>query len=181
MERGKEFDNWFSGPKNSFIKQIAKKKCEFGPCSLDEVRSVLLDLGWRSYSYVSGMLHMQFRAFQNSIPDKLSDKESELYELLYLPHQVFCGHPLLLLKERVPFLQTALTENSAGLEMNLAGVIHTLLIYYIEMVEARRGVDRQNSADRRGQEAPVEFDERYHSEDKRKPDPSDPADLLDSP
>src|SRR5262249_23928344 len=52
-----KFDAWFSGPKNSFVRQVAQQKqAPGGQMERDLVRRVLQDLGWDAYRYVGDCL-----------------------------------------------------------------------------------------------------------------------------
>ena len=139
-----EFDDWFSGPKNSFIKQIAKKKCPHDGVNNNVVRRVLFDLGWKSYEYVAGCLHALMRCFQNAIPKSLNEQEREIFEMVYLPQEHFGGLPLVLLQERIPFLKAPMIATLQGsVDFDLVGVLHQLLSYYSQMADSRRIADRE--------------------------------------
>ncbi len=60
-----EFDNWFAGPKNSFLTQISKQKSPFGKLNNGMVRWTLMELGWKAYHYVGELYsHPDAAAFR---------------------------------------------------------------------------------------------------------------------
>lgn len=139
-----EFDNWFSGPKNSFLTQISKQKCPFGKLNNDMIRWALLELGWKAYHYVGNCIHMQMRCFQNALPSPLNESERNIFEMAYLKQDYLGDFPLLLLKERLPFLTAPMLSVLSGDDdFDFVGTIHQLLYYYSDMTDIRRGADRR--------------------------------------
>lgn len=140
-----KFENWFSGPKNGLINQIAKqRRSRGGPLDKNVVRKVLLDLGWQAYRYVGDCLHAQLRTFQNAIPDPLTPPEQRLFEQIYLRQPHFADLPLLLLAERLGFLRNAIMELwTPTARDDAVAVLHRLLQFYAEMAASRREADRR--------------------------------------
>lgn len=137
------FDNWFWGPNNSFLKQITKKKCSPEECTIEMVRGVLLKLGWDAYAYMAQCIHVQMKCFQNAIPEPLNGKEKKRFEMYYLQQECFGDFPLILLKDRIPFLWAPIESFLSGCnDFDFPGTIHQLLRYYSEMIETRREQDR---------------------------------------
>jgi len=139
-----EFDNWFSGPKNSFLTQISKQKCPFGKLNNDMIRWALLELGWKAYHYVGNCIHMQMRCFQNALPSPLNESERNIFEMAYMKQDYLGDFPLLLLKERLPFLTAPMLSVLSGDDdFDFVGTIHRLLYYYSDMTDIRRDADRR--------------------------------------
>jgi len=137
-----KFNQWFSSSSNTFIKQIAKKKCPHGTLTNDMVRKVLLDLGWQAYAYMAGCLNTQMKCFQNAMPEPLSGKEREIFEMIYLQQEYFNNLPLVLLQERIPFLKWPMLSVLSGRnDFAFVGTLHRLLYYYSSMIDSRRRAD----------------------------------------
>ncbi|MCA9022833.1 MAG: hypothetical protein KDA74_21940, partial [Planctomycetaceae bacterium] len=142
-----DFDDWLWGKKNSFLKQIARKKCPHGKVTNDMVRKVLIDLGWQSYIYVANCIHAQTRYFMNALRNPLNVQEKQIFEMIYQKQDYLGDFPLLLLKERIPFLKGPMLALLNGHDdFDFVSTIHRLLYYYSEMAEMRRGVDRITQA-----------------------------------
>lgn len=139
-----KFDNWFSGPRNSFLSQISKKKCPFGKLDNDTVRWVLLEWGWDAYHYVGNCIDAQMRCLKNALPAPLDARERKIFEMVYLKQDYLGEFPLLLLQERLSFLQIPMLAVLNGQEdFDFAGTIHRLLLNYSSMAESRRAADRR--------------------------------------
>lgn len=139
-----EFDNWFSGPKNSFLTQISKQKCPFGKLNNAMIRWVLLELGWKAYHYVGNCIHAQMCCFQNALPSPLNESERNIFEMAYLKQDYLGGFPVLLLKERLPFLTAPMLSVLSGDDdFDFVGTLHRLLYYYSDMTDIRRDADRR--------------------------------------
>ncbi|NLS95141.1 MAG: hypothetical protein GXX96_23545 [Planctomycetaceae bacterium] len=139
------FDGWFSGPRNSLVKQIAQqKKKPGGRLPHKPVRQALLYLGWDSYKYVGQCVHALMRTMKNSLPDPLDEREGQLYEHMFESQPYYGNLPLALLAERSSILQRAvLTIWEAPEEQGHISVLHRLLWYYADMACRRRQVDRE--------------------------------------
>lgn len=139
-----EFDNWFAGPKSSFLTQISKQKSPFGKLSNGMIRWTLLELGWKAYHYVGNCIHTQMRCFQNALSSPLNESERNIFEMVYLNQDYFGDFPLLLLKERLPFLTAPMLSVLSGDDdFDFIGTIHQLLYYYSDMTDIRRDSDQR--------------------------------------
>lgn len=150
------FDDWFWGKHNSFIKQIAKqKKSPGGELDPKVVEQVLLDLGWESFVHVGQCVHSWAYDMLKAMPDALSASERRAFEMLYLAHPKFGGVPLILLAEKLQFVDSVLDDivNHPGDDRPLQ-VLYRLLQFYSAMVSNRR-------------EADVRIQEALKNEDKR--------------
>jgi hypothetical protein len=139
-----EFDNWFLGRKSSFFKQIAKRKTATGgPLDMKRVRQAMLEFGWDAYQYVAGCLSMQMQAVAEALPVRLNQEERNAFEEMHLPQPQFGGLPLLLLGERIDFVESVVWEicERPG-DREPVAVLHRLLQYYAMMVQHRRQADR---------------------------------------
>jgi hypothetical protein len=137
------FDDWFWGKHNSFIKQIAKQvKSPGGKLDPEVVEQVLLELGWEAYEYVGQCVFAWARDMQKAMPDPLTADEKRAFELLYFPQPEFGGIPLILLAEKLQFVDTILDEiiNHPGDEHPIQ-VLYQLLQFYAVLISNRREAD----------------------------------------
>ncbi len=142
-----QFNEWLWGGKNSFLKQIARKKCPHGKVTNPMVRKVLMDLGWKAYYDVGNCIHTQMSCFQNALPSPLNESERKIFEMVYQNQSYLGNLPLLLLNERIPFLKAPMLAWLNGQDdFDFVGTVHQLLYYYYEMADMRRGVDRTTQA-----------------------------------
>ena len=132
-----------------------------------------MDLGWQSYTYVADCIHAQMRYFHNALRNPLSEQERQIFEMVYQKQSYLGNLPLLLLKERIPFLKAPMLALLNGQDdFDFAGTVHQLLNYYSEMADMRRGVDRTTQAFSvacRSQNRKInffEFDETHPIEDR---------------
>lgn len=153
------FDKWFLGPKNSLIHQLAKqKRSPGGELPEEDVRKVLLELGWQSYQFAANCIHAQMRTFQNAIPEPLSPREALLFEHMHLPQAYLGNFPLILLAPRFGFIKGLLWEIWERLpDRDLLPVFYRLLDFYGEMARRRREADRRIKRRPEGR-----FEERAH-------------------
>jgi len=146
VESAEEFYQWFSGPSNSLVKQIAQQKGkQGGKLDHQDVRRALLELGWRAYEYVGQCIHALMRTIKLSIPDPLTQEERQVFERLYESQPYYVNMPLALLAERMAFLRRAILAiwDEPQNEHHIA-VLHRMLQYYAEMATKRRQADRQS-------------------------------------
>lgn len=140
----KEFRQWFLGPKNSLVHQIAKQSRRHGG-RLDEheVRAALLQLGWDAYHSVGDCISMQMQAVAQVFPEDFTAEERAIFRQMHLPQPYFGNLPLLLVIERFGFIQNVLWEIWQNLpSTELVSVLYRLLDYYALMATKRREVDR---------------------------------------
>ena len=140
------FDRWFTGPKNSLLKQIADATGKRGGrLEREQVRSAFLELGWRAYAYVGQCVHALMRTIKNSMPEPLHDEERRLFETMYESQPYYGDLPLALLAERARFFQPAILAIwDEPQEQNHVRVLHRLLAWYAEMAPQRREADRES-------------------------------------
>jgi len=134
------FDAWFSGPKNSFVRQIAKRKLLPGG-QLDQqvVRRALADLGWQAYRYVADCIHTVMRVIENLIPEPLTGTEQICFEQMHLNQPHFGNLPLVLLVERFPFSKEVIWDIflNPG-DQQAIGILHRLFDWYSDIARRRR-------------------------------------------
>jgi hypothetical protein len=143
-----EFDAWFSGPNNSFVRQVAQRKqVPGGRLEQNLVRRVLQDLGWEAYRYVADCLHVMMYVFQRLIPEPLTQAEGVRYEQMYFKQAHFGQLPLVLLVERFGFLKSVLWKLwEAPDDRRAVCVLYRMLAWYAEMAPNRRKSDRKIKA-----------------------------------
>jgi hypothetical protein len=144
-----QFNNWFWGPKNSFLKQLAKQRRARGEERTDEeIRGALLELGWAAYEYVAGCLSCQMQAFANALPQPLAPAERQIFEQMHLLQPHFGGLSLILLAERLGFCARAIQDvvEHPG-DPSRIQVFHRSLSNYAILAWERREADRRVKAE----------------------------------
>ena len=105
------FNDWFWGRHNSFIKQVAKqKKTPGGELEPEIVEQYLLQRGWDGYEYVGHCVNAWAYDMLKAMPEPLSESERRAFESLYLCRPEFGGIPLILLAEKLQFVDTVLRD-----------------------------------------------------------------------
>jgi len=118
------------------------RKCG-GPIAREVVRRSLLDLVFDAFTYVGDCVCLQMQALLQALPLPLAERERSLFEALYFKQDYLGGLPLILLRDRFPFLKEAILDIFAAPgDPGPVGVLLRLLQYYEEMDSARREVDR---------------------------------------
>lgn len=138
-------DGWFFDRKNTFVKQITKQRRKpGGQLYQGQVRSALLALCWEAYSYVANALEMQLLAFAEALPEPLTPEERRVFEVMHLRQPHYGNMPLILLGERLGFVESVVREISdrPG-NREPVKVLHRLLQFYSVMASDRREADRK--------------------------------------
>jgi hypothetical protein len=87
-------------------------------------------------------LDAQMRVVKSAFPQPLSEPETALFGQLFFQQPHFGGLTLVLLAERVRFLQRALWDVCVELgDASSVAVLHRLLQYYATMADGRRSAD----------------------------------------
>jgi hypothetical protein len=162
-----KFNAWFWDRNNTFVKQIAKKeRARGGPLDPELVRRALLQLGWDAYGYMAGCLSLQMQAVAGALPDPLTPPERAIFEQMHLPQPHFGGLPLILLGERLGFVESVAWEicENPG-DSRPVEVLHRLLQCYATMAPDRREADRK-----RKRRVPLEYDGERDSPQEQGPD-----------
>jgi hypothetical protein len=148
-----DFNGWFVGWTESFVRTIAKRKrALFKELKTAVVRRVLADQGWLAHSYVGDCLHVMLHCFRRLLPVPLSETETRIFERMHLRQPCFGGLPAALLSARFPLLTPVLTDVFEDPDNRVAvAIMHRILQYYEEMATSRRALDSQ--AKRRGKAA----------------------------
>jgi hypothetical protein len=139
-----DFNRWFfpSGGRN-IPRAIGRQPNRPGGIISNEVvTGVLLHLAWKQYGRLAHCLGAFGQAFAAALPQPLSRKERELFNLSLMPHRYFGGLPRFLLMERLDVLQPAFVDLLADPKDRVAlGALYRLLSWYPEMVRKRREAD----------------------------------------
>jgi hypothetical protein len=137
------FNHWFFQRRDGLIHQIAKQKKLGGPISGEVVRQALLELVVDSYTYAADCVCIQMQAFLQALPKPPNRAERAWFNALYFNQTYLGGLPLILLRDRFPFLKEAVLEIlAAPEELGPVAVLLRMLQYYEEMASKRREVDR---------------------------------------
>ena len=142
-----DFRNWIEDPKSNLIHQISKSSK--GKLSRPEVRSALLELGWRAFQSTGQCIDTQMRTFRDALPLPLNEREKHLFDLSYLATPHLGRIPLPLLSHRLGFLREAWLHlwNQPG--KDALAILYRMMYYYSQLVNNRRDVDRHYKSRRR--------------------------------
>jgi len=137
------FREWFSGRRSNLVQTLARKS-GYAPLAREKVKAALLELGWRSYEYVTQCLSRFVRCVQRSLAEPLNSVERRRFDAMYMPQAYFGGLPLVLILERSDLLRTAITDLWEEPDDRChIGKLHRLLAIYAALAPARRAVDRR--------------------------------------
>jgi hypothetical protein len=102
----------------------------------------LLELGWEAFVYIGQCIHVWAYDMQKAMPIPLTDSERRAFEGLYFCQPEFGNIPLVLLAEKLQFVDTVLDDivNSPGKKAPIQ-VLYKLLHFYSVMVYKRREAD----------------------------------------
>lgn len=132
------------GPQSNLAGSVVGSMPKGKKLSEEWVRRSLLRCGWTAHRYVGECVHAAMRTVHNAIDPPLNESEARLFEQFYERQAYLANFPLVLLQDRLRFLQPALFEIWAEpLEENPIRVFHRLLAYYADMVDKRRSADRR--------------------------------------
>jgi len=139
-----QFHKWFFEQVDNLVHQIAKRKHRTGPIGRNIVRSVLLDFIFDAHGSVAHCVSVAMRAFAAALPHQLSERESQLFGLLYMGTPALGGFPLIMLHDRFPPLRESTIECiDQPADNRAAGTFLRVLAYYAAMVRNRREADRR--------------------------------------
>lgn len=138
------FNKWCLNSRGTVIGQIARQKGGPGTLCNDDVRAAVLELTWRSYTYVAQCVHRQMRSFQWLLPDPLTEQEQDLFDLMFCQNETLFGLPLVLLAERFSLLRPCVVAIWQGQSaISVGPILRRMLWYYSWMVSQAREVDRR--------------------------------------
>lgn len=138
------YRNLLFGPQSNLARSVVGSMPKGSKLSEEGVRRSLLRCGWTAHRYVGECIHAAMRTVHNAIDPPLNESEARLFEQFYERQAYLANFPLVLLQDRLRFLQPALFEIWAEpLEENPIRVFHRLLAYYADMVDKRRSADRR--------------------------------------
>jgi hypothetical protein len=141
-----EFHEWFFGPHNSLVKQIAQQKSkQGGKLTREIVRRAVLEHGVRAFEYVGPCVNALMRTIKNSMAPPLNDEEKRLFEHMLESQPYYGNVPAAMLAERMQGLEIGVLAiwNEPQNQVHVR-VLHRLLHYYAEMAQKRRGADSQS-------------------------------------
>jgi hypothetical protein len=137
-----EFHRWFFDDVDNLVTQISKRKRNGRVISRKQVNRAFGELVWEAYLSTSELVAEQFRMFEGVLPDRLSEKERELFNAFFRPQRHFGGLIPLLLYPRFKLLKPTLIESiSNNSDNSLAPAIITSILIYAEMVKAKRDAE----------------------------------------
>ena len=141
-----KFHEWFLGPKNSVVQQIARQKGRSGgKLHRKDVRRALLHIGLGAFKYLGPCIHALMRTIKNSITPSLNEGEKLLFEHMHESQPYYGNLPAAMLCDRMQDVGCAVQaiwdepRNPEHIR-----VLHRLLYYYSEMAGRRRQADKQS-------------------------------------
>lgn len=147
-----QFRRWWYIEFDNVVHAIAKAKRNGGPIERAEVRQAVLELVFRSFTYVGSCVAIQMRAFADALPTPLTAQERVLFDAVYGLQDALGGLPLILLHDRFPLLREIILEIWQTPENpHLWGVFLRMLQFHAEMVQRKRESERVYSPRRQAQ------------------------------
>jgi hypothetical protein len=137
-----QFAKWIADPDSNLLHRIQKRSdCKL---SRQQVKHVLLELGWQALQMVGKCIDVQMRAFRDAIFDPLTDIEKFYFDQLFLADASYAGLPLLLMHDRYDELKAAVLNvwNNPG-DRTAVPVLHRVMTYYSEVLGNRRKADKE--------------------------------------
>lgn len=145
------FDRRFFRDRENLILAIAKQEKGAGPIPREAVRQALLGLVVQSHRHLGDCLHIQMRDFARALPVPMTPGEAGPFRAVYARQAYLGGLPLILLKDRFPFLKDAVLAILEDPDDRARqGVLLRMLEYYGSMVAKRRRADREDKRLRPG-------------------------------
>ncbi|MDB5349338.1 MAG: hypothetical protein JWN86_585 [Planctomycetota bacterium] len=141
------FRKYFFRGRDNVLHRISRRTADGGPIAREKVRQVLLELVFESYGDLGGCIDLQMRAFEEALRMTLTAHERELFRAIYAGQPYLGGLPLILLKDRFPFLKDAiLVILEVPADRSRDGTLLRMCEYYSSMIANRRAADRQAKA-----------------------------------
>jgi hypothetical protein len=146
-----EFRRAFLEHRDDLIHRISKQRKHGGPIDRKLVRQILLDLTFQARRYVGDCVAVQMQHFARALSEPMLPRERAIFDLLYARQAWLGGLPLVLVRDRFPFLQTAVLDLMMNSDdRRRVGALLRLLDYYGEMLGKRRSADRRQKSNRKG-------------------------------
>jgi hypothetical protein len=143
-DHGNKFYRWLITNYDGVIHRIAKQKRSGGPIPNAIVRSVILELVFRAYTYIGRCVNVFMRNLLHCLPEPLTPVERPLFDSFYLGQPALGGLPVILLRDRLKEIREPFLEILANPENTREwGVALRLLDYYGNMASAKRTADRR--------------------------------------
>jgi hypothetical protein len=147
IETQEQFEAWFWGRSKTFVKQVAQglrgvKRDD----AIAMVKFVLNAQAMRSYCYMAQCIEALMRDFESALQDPLTPAERSDFETLYYPQPALGGLSLILLAEKLEFMEPILMQPARAPGKGLIQTLNLLLFYYGELVRLRREADRHLKA-----------------------------------
>ena len=143
VDSDEDFRKWIDDPKSDLVRRITRRS----DCSMtrEQVRRVLLELGWYALKMLGQCIDIQMRAFRDALSEPLTEREDIYFSQLFFANPAFGGLPLLLLSDRYDELSAAIVNvwNSPG-SRDAVAVLHRTMVYFAEFMGQRREADKMH-------------------------------------
>jgi hypothetical protein len=145
VESGKssaQFDKWIQGPSNTLVKQVAHhvKGIDKGEARR-RVNRVLRKLSFNAIWHVGRCVQAVMEDVRLGLSRPLSASESTAFEQMYCGAPYFACLPLILLRDKLQFIEGVLPNLLTRPDDASVGNFHELLGFYGQLVRARREAD----------------------------------------
>jgi hypothetical protein len=145
LDSSEAFKRFLSDCRGDLVHRLAKRRPRNRrELSRDQVRQILLDVGWDTCRLAAQCIEVQMREFCASLEQPLRSSSLRSFKLLYYRQASLGGLPLIMLRPRLRFFGSAFTEvlETGGTPSSMA-VLYRLIDYYSQMMEKRRADDRE--------------------------------------
>jgi hypothetical protein len=138
-----DYEKWFHG--NLFKSLANQAGDDMGKLTTEQVKAVILEIGWPAYQHVAEMIQVFCETFVNDLPKKLTTTEQELFASCFYRQDYFGGLPLIMFLDRSDLIQPIIVQMwEAPQNTTYRGVFWRLLTYYSEMATKRRRADNRS-------------------------------------
>jgi hypothetical protein len=136
-----ETAKWICDRKSNLLHRISKRRDL--PMPKEQVKQVMLELGWKSFRLLADCVDTQMRAIRDAMSTPLNRFEADRYERNFLNNSSFCV-PLIILHDRLDVLKDAIINywNNRD-DPDAVAVVQTMMYYFSVLVEYERSEDRR--------------------------------------
>ena len=134
------FNDWFWGPHNSLVKQIAKQAG--GTLDQSTVGEAIIELGWRAHLSVAKCMEAAMLDFRRAVRPALQQSELRSFDAMFRCQAVLGGLSLVMLREKLEFFEGTIWRFAEQpRDPQITSTLHRLLSFYSTMVTNRRRAD----------------------------------------
>jgi hypothetical protein len=136
-----ETAKWISDRKSNLLRRISKRRDL--PMPKEQVKPVMLELGWKSFRLMADCVDTQMRAIRDALSTPLNRFEADRYERSFLNNSSLCV-PLIILHDRLDVLKDSILHywNNRD-DPDAVAVVQTMMYYFSVLIEYERSEDRR--------------------------------------